>query len=356
MRAARTNAAEKRRIFSPTFPTSAAGQHDLACYNPRASGGNQHRSGLSRPTEAVAQVAQLVEHATENRSVGGSTPSLGTTTCNLRNFLNDLRKVRPYVGHHEKICLVFTLQVAFPDGHNQTHLDELRGLVSTGHAILRCKTFNGGGALMPDVAYTTVPGKISSLLAKIRSNGVPKKVDSVWLKAIGFTSSNDKSLLPVLKSIDFVDGSKAPTERWRSYRGADGPIVLGEAIRHAYSDLYDFYDDAHDRSNQEIANVFKTKSNAGDQAIGKQVGTFKSLAVEAKFDGSSRSRTEDEPSADNGRPLNNPSVPAAPQERLGSSSPSLHIDLQVHISPEASADQIDKIFASMAKHLYRKGD
>ena len=25
-----------------------------------------------------AQVAQLVEHATENRSVGGSTPSLGT--------------------------------------------------------------------------------------------------------------------------------------------------------------------------------------------------------------------------------------------------------------------------------------
>jgi hypothetical protein len=32
--------------------------------------------------------------------------------------------------------------------------------------------------------------------------------------------------------------------------------------------------------------------------------------------------------------------------------PALHIDIQVHISPEASPDQIDKIFASMAKHLY----
>lgn len=31
--------------------------------------------------------------------------------------------------------------------------------------------------------------------------------------------------------------------------------------------------------------------------------------------------------------------------------PSLHIDIQIHISPEASADQIDQIFASMAKHL-----
>ena len=28
-----------------------------------------------------AQVAQLVEHATENRSVGGSIPPLGTTAC-----------------------------------------------------------------------------------------------------------------------------------------------------------------------------------------------------------------------------------------------------------------------------------
>lgn len=32
-------------------------------------------------------------------------------------------------------------------------------------------------------------------------------------------------------------------------------------------------------------------------------------------------------------------------------SPSLHIDIQVHIAPEASLEQIDQIFASMAKHL-----
>ena len=32
-------------------------------------------------------------------------------------------------------------------------------------------------------------------------------------------------------------------------------------------------------------------------------------------------------------------------------SPKIHIDVQVHISPESSPEQIDKIFASMAKHL-----
>jgi hypothetical protein len=209
---------------------------------------------------------------------------------------------------------------------------------------------------LSDVPYTTVPGKIGSLLNKIKSNGVPKKVDTVWLKAIGFTSSNDKSLLPVLKNIDFVDGGKAPTDRWRKFRGIDGDIALGEAIRQGYSDLYDFYEDAHDRNTSEIANVFKTKSSAGDQAISKAVSTFKALVAEAKFTPSTQSRSAElGTSEQESAPLNPPQTPLRTATASGS-TPSLHIDLQVHISPEATVEQIDKIFASMAKHLYRKAD
>lgn len=38
-------------------------------------------------------------------------------------------------------------------------------------------------------------------------------------------------------------------------------------------------------------------------------------------------------------------------EKHSGFSPRLHIDVQVHISPESSPEQIDKIFESMAKHL-----
>jgi hypothetical protein len=34
-----------------------------------------------------------------------------------------------------------------------------------------------------------------------------------------------------------------------------------------------------------------------------------------------------------------------------SAIPQLHINIQLHVSPETTADQIDKIFESMAKHL-----
>jgi hypothetical protein len=45
---------------------------------------------------------------------------------------------------------------------------------------------------------------------------------------------------------------------------------------------------------------------------------------------------------------------ARQNSRSGSVSfgPALHIDIQIHISPEASAAQIEQIFASMAKHVY----
>jgi hypothetical protein len=45
------------------------------------------------------------------------------------------------------------------------------------------------------------------------------------------------------------------------------------------------------------------------------------------------------------------SVPAALPSQTG---PTLHIDVQVHIAADATVAQIDQIFASMAKHLYKQ--
>lgn len=41
-----------------------------------------------------------------------------------------------------------------------------------------------------------------------------------------------------------------------------------------------------------------------------------------------------------------------PTITTASNQPNLHIDLQIHISPDSTAEQIETIFASMAKHLY----
>lgn len=45
-----------------------------------------------------------------------------------------------------------------------------------------------------------------------------------------------------------------------------------------------------------------------------------------------------------------PPVPPASTNR----GPTLHLDIQIHIPADATLDQIDQIFSSMAKHLYAK--
>jgi hypothetical protein len=200
-----------------------------------------------------------------------------------------------------------------------------------------------------------VPGKIKTLLGKIREVGVPQKVTAQWLKSIGFRSSNDATLIGILKYIRLTDSSGVPTSRWTQYRGANHKTVLGAAVREGYAELFAVYPDANQRSQQDLEHVFSTSSSGGRQVISKTVATFKALADQGEFSAVGE-QTDLHMSSG---PLHTPAAPhgaalAATAATAGvrTPGPALHIDIQIHISPEASADQIDQIFASMAKHLY----
>jgi Family of unknown function (DUF5343) len=203
---------------------------------------------------------------------------------------------------------------------------------------------------MTDVVYTTVPGKIGSLLTKIRSVGVPTKVTNGWLKTIGFTSSNDGSLIGVLKVVNLIDQSGVPTPTWSQYRGANHKEILGQAIRDGYSELYAVYPNAHEHPNIDLENVFSTSTKGGKQVISKIVSTFRGLADQATFDATDAENLNIKADALHVPVGQAPSKSAAAP--TGAPRPSLHIDLQVHISPDSTPEQIEQIFASMAKHLY----
>ncbi len=203
---------------------------------------------------------------------------------------------------------------------------------------------------MTEFCYTTVPGKVKTLLSKIREVGVPPKVTVQWLKTIGFTSSNDSSLIGVLKQIDFVDQGRVPTARWSQYRGANHKAVLGEAIRHGYEDLFEIYSDADQRSQTELSHVISQGSTGGKQVIVKTVSTFKSLTELADFATPIDSRDDQSVEGTTAMPEARP----APSGGGQTSRPSVHIDIQIHISPEATLEQIDKVFESMARHIYRE--
>jgi hypothetical protein len=198
-------------------------------------------------------------------------------------------------------------------------------------------------------AYTTVPGKLPGFLTKIRETGVPAKATKSWLESLGFKSSNDRSMLNVLRQIGFIDASNTPTPAWREYRGADHKAVLGRAIQLGYQDLYATYSDAQDQTNTDLGHFFSTRSTAGKQAIEKMVSTFKALAGQAEF--------ASEPATTVATP-ESMTTPANPVEtpliaRTTSTRSGLSVNINVALTlPETTDDKVyEAFFKAMHKHL-----
>ena len=206
---------------------------------------------------------------------------------------------------------------------------------------------------MATYAYADVHGQIKPLLQRIQETGLPSKVDVEWLASVGFKKSTDRSLNRVLKQIGFVDGSSVPSLRWRRYRDRQAaPRVLAEGIHDGYSGLFKIYPHAHQQAEEDLRNFFASNTKAGDEARRRMVRTFQMLCSLADF-----SQADDPSQEDVDRPQPETSKPVAQpgaEDGVSRSKVSLHIDLQIHISPEADAEQIDQIFASIAKHLYEK--
>ena len=207
---------------------------------------------------------------------------------------------------------------------------------------------------MAEFPYAAVPSKLESLLEKIKTVGIPDKATKAWLHSIGFKSSNDPSMLPVVEFIGLVDSSRLPTSRWNEFRQKNkSKNVLADAIKRGYSSLYDTHENAHFCNDEELKDFFKAHSTAGDQAITRTTKTFQVLCSLADFialtdNGADTGENGNGASLGTGVPL------VVPPQNIESPTPTLHIDFQVHIAADAPPEQIDQIFESMAKHLYGK--
>lgn len=207
---------------------------------------------------------------------------------------------------------------------------------------------------MTGIPYATSIGKLPGFFDKLIDVRVPSVADFDWLETIGFDNSNDRRIISILSFLDFLDESGKPTQNWHTYRDeTQSTKVMADCIRSGYSALFDVYEDAFRRSDVELKGFFKRQTNSGERVVKNTVQTFKTLCELADFGTPSDNGAR---SGENG----NTSVATAdaalvsPPKTIDPAAPALHIDIQVHISAEASESQIDKIFESMAKHLYGK--
>lgn len=197
---------------------------------------------------------------------------------------------------------------------------------------------------MANFPYLTNAAKIKPFLDHIQDAKVPAKITNNYLLSAGFKSSNDRLLIPVMKFIGFLDNSGMATDKWRNYRNKmNSEIVLGEAIKAGYSDLYSMYEDAHSKDNETLRSYFSINTNVGKSTIDYIVTTFKTLCKYANFESIPIAETKVMPE-----------IISTQKERNSKDvriSPSLQLNIEIHISADTTDDKIETIFKNMRKYL-----
>lgn len=181
------------------------------------------------------------------------------------------------------------------------------------------------------------------------------------------TASAGANVLPALKSLGIIGDDGKPTELAYDWRDDDKyEEVCGRIIQNVYpQSLQDLFHDS-DASLENLKSWFMRIAKVGESAAMKFARTYllllqadikqakeltsnttkpKLTAIDKPQKKTIQSSKEVEHHAVEVKVLDNAKL------HIPSLTPSLHIDIQIHISPESSADQIDKIFESMAKHL-----
>lgn len=137
-----------------------------------------------------------------------------------------------------------------------------------------------------DVPRMASVKNLHAILDKIQKAAVPDAFGITFLKDLGFTSSNDRTVIKVLKFLGMLDSAGRPQSSYREFMDqTKSKRVLAAAMRNAYDDLFKSDKSAQSRSYSDLKGWFKTKTGAGEKVAEKMATTFKSLASYADFDG-----------------------------------------------------------------------
>ncbi len=228
-----------------------------------------------------------------------------------------------------------------------------------------------------DTSYPKIPESNWWKLRGLFKKKVPAAVTASYLAtALSMAESSAKAnLISPFKKIGIIEEDGKPTDlayEWRD--DSKYAEVCEKLISVNYpQEVRDLFH-SPDADFDQLTNWFMNSARCGEIAA-KMFARFYMLLLKADPKGGEETITEKTPKPS--KPSTTKKTKATPKPQVVTQNadtevtntnseiktahralnvaPELHINIQLHISPESTADQIDKIFESMAKHLKNFG-
>ena len=138
---------------------------------------------------------------------------------------------------------------------------------------------------LPD-SYTQKPGAIAAYFDAVLDAQPPDRFSIKFLENLGFTSTNDRLFIGILKDLGFVNADGVPQQRYFDFMDrSQSRQVVASGIRDAYSDLFAVNTKANQLNATEVKNKLRTlyAGKKTDNVIDRIAATFAALCEYADF-------------------------------------------------------------------------
>jgi Family of unknown function (DUF5343) len=192
--------------------------------------------------------------------------------------------------------------------------------------------------------YFTSTKNLPKILEQIQKGKVPSKFSYDHLKQLGFPSSHDRPIIPVLKALGFLDAAGVPQERYRRYKDpSNAKRVLAEGIREAYTDIFAIDESANKLPADQAKGIIARLSDKGDAVVDKMALTFRALVEQADFSVALDIPGDETPEA--------VEKDAEHETKLHAKALTLRHDVHVHLPISDDIKVYDAIFRSLRDNL-----
>jgi hypothetical protein len=200
-------------------------------------------------------------------------------------------------------------------------------------------------------SYVLPTNRIPDLFNKIRDGQAPGIFTNQLLKDWGFTSTNDRAFIPLLKSLGFLSAEGKPTQRYNDYRDhSRSKHIMAQAIREAYGDIFLIKENPTASDKSAIEGKFKSFHNASDHVAGLMTKTFMGLLnladLSVKTGGVALPKAPPQVEAKK----DSEEAPAGHEFR----APGLHYNVQIHLPATKDVEVYNAIFKSLREHLFEE--
>ena len=201
-------------------------------------------------------------------------------------------------------------------------------------------------------SYLTSIKNLGGILNSIMGAQAPEKFTTRFLESLDYKSSSDRLIIGVLKSLGFIADDGRPTQRYFDYLDQTrSEAVMAQALKEAYTDLFQVNKQACRMSKAEVMNKFKTlgQGQYSDSVLDKMAMTFTALCGYADFDAELSTTSGEEEVKDKSTETSDQKE-SKPKNK-GLTLGSLVYNIQL-ILPESRDPKVyDALFESLRRHL-----